>query len=237
MNNWWKIDLLRISVVFAISIIGRVSRTERLNNLLIGVSQDNIIPKVNQSNICGRYYGNLPVFSTIVCQRWTFGRYVSLIKTSKTDSTALTLCEVDIFGIYEDDVLNISLTAYNNSDYTVKTAKKAYDCYGNDKQEIDIRAFGLKNFTIQSKGIGLKDLCNSGFFLLFTTIRNEYPFKSVECELTKASNGYLFEKDLQDTCTFHCSCKQTVCKSINVFTKIISTFTSTKEIYLFLKIL
>lgn len=83
--------------IFAATIIGRIDYVERHRDLNFLVSDSDVVPSISQKANCGSFEGQVPSYLTIHCPQWTIGRYFSILKTNASDTSSLTLCEIDIF--------------------------------------------------------------------------------------------------------------------------------------------
>ena len=101
-DPWWRVDLERTAVIYSVNITNRGNRCceHRLSdfNLRIG---DSLINNGNSNPICGanlRIEG-LGVTSRFRCNTLMCGRYLNI---QSNIQVILTLCEVEVFGRYEN---------------------------------------------------------------------------------------------------------------------------------------
>lgn len=229
LHNWWRVDLEKKIIIFAVSIIARDFPVRR-NDFLIGVSNSSSVPTIEQPQICGRIPGRVPIYSTTRCPKWTVGQYVTIIKYS-TDETPLELCEVDVFGeeLGEETVLNVIL--YNHQLYFYQNVTRAKDCRGNTMDIFNITDYNKKSINFKLKGVGLKEACdNYGIFA-----GTDFDHETTDCVLSKTNDGYFTERDAYDTCVYDCNCYERKCNSLSIFYKKTFYFI-TKKIFAFLKI-
>lgn len=233
-NPWWKIDLLKKHTVFAISVIGRVSLSQRLRDLNFIISETNSTLSIAQIPNCNRYDGIMPAYYTIHCHQWTIGRYLSIIKTYPHPEP-LTLCEVDVFGYELEQTTELSILIIQQSNYFLVNSTKRKDCNGNLKEEINVEKFNVTSVGIEMKGVGLKFECEKRIFSFSLSFIEKMDDVNL-CEIDKLENGYLTSSDLFDTCHFKCrNSHDKMIKSISFYHKENIGEIHPKEIYLFIK--
>ncbi|CAD5126466.1 DgyrCDS14591 [Dimorphilus gyrociliatus] len=216
---WWKVDLADKSRIFAVSIIGRISYLERLNNLMITVSERDDIPTESMDGLCGGYDGIVPPFTTVRCSNVTTGRYVTVwLRTSPT-SNILTLCEVDVFGYYLNESLTFITIILNNTKYEYANNTITKDCNGNFKSITNISSYGIQTFKIQVQSVAIEKFCLIGKLSLMTNYEKHGKEFINECTFLNSNNGYFKERDMFDTCSFQCACSDFHCQSFAVLVK------------------
>ncbi|CAD5126894.1 unnamed protein product [Dimorphilus gyrociliatus] len=217
IEPWWKVDLEKMSVVYAVTIIGRGEIiSDRLKNLRVAVSTNDETPTPQTSLKCGLYDGPLPLYTTIRCPKSTVGRYLSTTKIFNTNSQALIICEVDVFGFYLDGNFTINTIFYNETNYLYKTNVLTQDCNKHKKATTDISNFQISSFQLTIQGVNIENACKMGVFDLISSFKVDFREFINDCKLLHAVDGYFTERDMLDTCTYQCNCDINNCQSFSI---------------------
>ncbi|CAD5126449.1 unnamed protein product [Dimorphilus gyrociliatus] len=231
-NPWWKVDLAETSQILAVTIIGRGQHADRLKNLRIAVSKDNVIPTPQLPSVCGYYDGKLPPYLTMRCPKSTIGRYLSAIIVA--NSGTLIMCELDVFGYNLNENLILNVIIYNETDYFYIGNVQSKDCNGNIIYTSDISKYKLSIFEIVLKGIDLENNCQKRFINFMTTFYDKNGQETInECQLLDSNDGYFTERDMTDECKYLCNCNTFECISLSMI--YLSNFQSYyKELFIYL---
>lgn len=229
LHNWWRVNLEKKSVIYAISIVGRVGFNDRRKNFMMSLSDTEIIPTINPENVCGFIKGNVPIYSTTRCKKWTVGQYLTIIKTSETDTLPLTLCEVDVFGEHLENDMKFTVIFSNGTSYRLENFDKIQDCSGHVKQIINISKYKLEKFKLNLKGVGLKEYCENKS--ISSGVINSVSMEL--CHLENVIDGYFTDRNADDSCTYECFCPFGKCESFEIYYEQSIQF-RTRIIYIFL---
>ncbi|CAD5126331.1 DgyrCDS14481 [Dimorphilus gyrociliatus] len=197
-HPWWKVDLVKQSQILAVTIIGRGEHADRLENLRIAISSEDVTPTPEIPVECGYYNGPLPPYLTMRCPKSTIGRYLSAVIVA--EHTALILCELDIFGYNLDENLKVNTIFYNQTDYFYRINNQTKDCNGNLKSTSDISEYQISSsFEIVLKGIDIENqsfycniCCDMSMKKCRVKLQRLPSSAAVNAEITQTSNFQLW---------------------------------------------